>query len=162
MLYSEEHSEFMSITDLIQENLILSEMRAATAAAALKEFSEFLAKRHEGVRADELLTALSKREQQGSTALGSGLAIPHGKLASIGRLIGCLGRSRKGLGFGSADGKPTHFFMVLIAPANSPGEHLKALARISRIFQSEDLRERLLEAKTAGDMLSVLAAEDAK
>ena len=152
----------MSITDLIQENLIISEMRAATVAAALKEFSEFLAERHEGVRADDILTALSKRERQGSTALGSGLAIPHGKLASIGRLIGCLGRSRKGLSFGSADGKPTHFFMVLVAPVNSPGEHLKTLALVSRIFESEDLRKRLLEAKTAGDMFSVLAAEDAK
>lgn len=152
----------MNITTLIQENLIIPDLRATTAAEALDEFSKFLAERHDGVRADELLEALSKREEQGSTALGCGLAIPHCKLASIGELIGCLGRSRKGIRFGSADGKPTNFFMVLVAPADSPGEHLKALARVSRIFDREDFRARLLNAKTSGDMFAVLAAEDAK
>ena len=89
------------------------------------------------------------------------LAIPHAKFDSPKELIACLGRSRKGIDFGSANGKPTHFFFVLIAPTSAPGVHLKALAQISRLFKDVAFRDRLKAAKTAREMYEVIAQADA-
>jgi PTS system nitrogen regulatory IIA component len=108
-----------------------------------------------------LLRVLIERERLASTAIGEGVAIPHGKLP-VPKLVGCVGISRRGVDFESMDGRPTHIFFVLVAPENSTGIHLKALARISRLFKDPDFRSRLLQARDAADMFRVLADEDAK
>ena len=89
---------------------------------------------------------LEEREQLASTAIGDGIAIPHGKLDSVGHLVGVLGRAGQGIEFESIDGKPTHLVFMLVAPASSTGVHLKALARLSRLFRDAEFRKRLLDA----------------
>jgi len=115
-----------------------------------------------GVDADVLKRVLEDREQLASTAIGDGIAIPHGKLDAVGRLVGTLGRARAGVEFESIDGKPTHLIFMLVAPASSTGVHLKALARLSRLFRDADFRQRLLSAADPAAMYQVIADEDAK
>src|SRR6185503_13081047 len=103
-----------------------------------------------------------ERELLASTAIGDGIAIPHGKLDSVSQLVGTLGRSVSGLEFDSIDGKPTHLVFMLVAPASSTGIHLKALARLSRLFRDALFRQRLLEAPSGEAMYKVIADEDAK
>ena len=98
------------------------------------------------MEAEALRKVLEEREQLASTAIGDGIAIPHGKLDSVGRLVGALGRAVDGIEFESIDGKPTNLVFMLVAPASSTGVHLKALARLSRLFRDGDFRKRLLDA----------------
>ena len=128
----------------------------------LAEMSRHLAGVQSGVDPEVLRRVLEERELLASTAIGDGIAIPHGKLDSVGRLVGALGRAVDGIEFESIDGKPTNLVFMLVAPASSTGVHLKALARLSRLFRDGDFRTRLLEAPTAESMYQVIVEEDAK
>jgi PTS system nitrogen regulatory IIA component len=128
----------------------------------LAELSERLARVVPGVDAPTLRRILEERELLASTAIGDGIAIPHGKLDSVGHLVGVLGRAVNGIEFESIDGKPTHLVFMLVAPASSTGVHLKALARLSRLFRDPDFRQRLLTAADGDAMYRVIAEEDAK
>lgn len=152
----------MKIVDFIREELILPDLRSTAKLDLLTELAEHLAQNNDGVGKDALLKVLVDREKLASTAIGEGVAIPHGKLDAVGRLVACVGRARDGVDFDSMDGRPTHLFFVLVAPENSTGVHLKALARISRLFKDPEFRTRLLAADTAHDMFEVIADEDAK
>jgi nitrogen PTS system EIIA component len=114
--------------------------------------------------ADEarLVRVLEERERMGSTGIKDGLAIPHGKVERLDGMVACLGLSEKGIDFGAADGKPSQAFVLLLAPEHAASQHLKALARISRIFSDATLVQRLLAASSAADVFDVLANEDEK
>lgn len=148
--------------DLIREDFIVADLRARRRADVIRELGSFLAKHHAGLSEKEVIRALAERERLGSTAVGEGLAIPHAKLDSVRDLVACFGRSRRGIDFGSPDDEPTHFFFVLIAPEGAPGDHLKALARISRLFRNAAFRARLMAAETAREMHELIAAEDGR
>lgn len=152
----------MRIVDFIREDLIVPELRSKAKLDVLAELAGHLATRHGGVTAEDLVKVLVERERLASTAIGEGVAIPHGKLDAVGKLVACVGRTREGVDFDSMDGRPTHLFFVLVAPENSTGVHLKALARISRLFKDPEFRTRLLQAQTAKEMFDVIAEEDAK
>lgn len=152
----------MKIVDFIREDLILPELSATAKPDVLVELASHLASHHNGVSRDELLRVLVEREKLASTAIGEGVAIPHGKLDAVGKLVACVGRAREGVEFDSMDGRPTHLFFVLVAPENSTGVHLKALARISRLFKDPEFRTRLMAAEGAKEMFEVIADEDAK
>lgn len=152
----------MKIVDFIREDLVVPELRASAKQEAIDELATHLASRLDAVRRDELIRVLTEREKLASTAIGEGVAIPHGKLNAIGQLVACVGRTRAGLDFDSMDGRPTHIFFVLVAPDNSTGVHLKALARISRLFKDPEFRTRLMAASDASEMFRVIADEDAK
>lgn len=152
----------MKIVDFIREDLVLPELRATGKQEVIEELAQHLASRYEGVRRDDLVRVLVEREKLASTAIGEGVAIPHGKLDAVGKLVACVGRTREGLDFDSMDGRPTHIFFVLVAPENSTGIHLKALARISRLFKDPEFRTRLMSAQDADEMYRVIAEEDAK
>jgi mannitol/fructose-specific phosphotransferase system IIA component (Ntr-type) len=94
--------------------------------------------------------------------VGEGVAIPHGKLSAVTEIVACLGRARAGVDFDAMDKQSTYLFFVLVAPESSTGAHLKALARISRVFKDGSFRKRLLEAPDADGMFAVIAEEDAK
>jgi PTS system nitrogen regulatory IIA component len=153
----------MRIVDLIRKDdiLILAQLSATTKTDVIQELASFVTKHHHGLSEAEAARVLTEREQRGSTAVGDGLAIPHATHPDLrDHVIACLGRSRKGVDFGAPDGKPTHFFFVIIAPENMSGSHLKALARISRLFKRAGLRQRLADARTAQEMYDVLEEED--
>jgi PTS system nitrogen regulatory IIA component len=106
------------------------------------------------------MEVLIERERLGSTGIGDGIAIPHGKLANLDELLLSFGRSVSGVDFDSLDGKPAHLFFLVVAPENSAGTHLKALARISRLLKSNVVRRELMEAKDAGGIYRIIEAQD--
>jgi nitrogen PTS system EIIA component len=152
----------MKVIDFLQPAAIIADLGATTKAAALAELSSHMAALEPRLDAEQLRRVLEERELLASTAIGDGIAIPHGKLDAIGHLAGALGRSRPGIEFDSIDGRPTHLVFMLVAPVSSTGVHLKALARLSRLFRDADFRARLLDAPTREAMYQVISDEDAK
>ena len=152
----------MKIVDLIKRDMVVPALQATEKRAILEELAHYMAGRHPRIDRDTLSRVLTEREQLASTAIGEGVAIPHGKLASVNEIVACLGRAPGGVEFDSMDGQPTYLFFVLVAPESSTGAHLKALARISRVFKDPEFRRRLLAAPDAEAMYTVVADEDAK
>ena len=145
----------MKISDFLNPELILPELAARTKEEVLMELAERIARNFSGVSAEKLLRILKEREKLGSTGIGDGFAIPHGKSTAIGQMIISFGRSRAGIPFDSLDGKPAHYFFVLIAPENSAGDHLKALAKISRFLKNSLFKENLAKAESQGGIAEI-------
>jgi nitrogen PTS system EIIA component len=144
----------MKIVDLIRRDMVVPALQATDKRGILEELAHYMAGRHP--RIDRTTLSLA------STAIGEGVAIPHGKLGAVGEIVACLGRAPTGVDFDSMDGQPTYLFFVLVAPESSTGAHLKALARISRVFKDPEFRRRLLAAPDAEAMYHVVAEEDSK
>jgi len=151
----------MKIQDIVSPESIVDDLRADTKEGVLRELSEVIAKFLPKLSTDSLTSILMERESLGSTGIGDGVAIPHGKVAGIERLVAAFGRSRNGVPFHSLDGKPAHLFFLIMAPENSAGMHLKALARISRLLKDERFRRSLLEAADVDELRTLLNEEDA-
>ena len=169
----------MKILDFLRPELVVADIKGQDKQAVLAELAAHVAAHMAGpdggnspgsevgsspatsIDAESLHRVLVERERLASTAIGEGVAIPHGKMA-IPKLVGCVALSRAGIDFDSIDARPTHIFFVLVAPENSTGIHLKALARISRLFKDPDFRNRLIQAKDAAEMFRAIADEDAK
>lgn len=111
---------------------------------------------------DRVVRVLEERERFSSTGIKDGLAIPHGKIERIDSMIACVGVSEVGIDFGALDGKTSQIFVVLLAPENAAGMHLKALARVSRVFSEPTLHARVLDAPSAEALWELLASEDAR
>src|SRR3954471_21461168 len=152
----------MKVVDFLRPDLVIAELGASAKADVLAEMSRHLARFQTGIDPESLRKVLEERELLASTAIGDGIAIPHGKLDSVGHLVGTLGRSVEGIEFESIDGKSTHLIFMLVEPASSTGVHLTARARVSRLFRDEPLRRRPLSAADAEAMYKVIADEDAK
>jgi PTS system nitrogen regulatory IIA component len=158
----------MKIVDFVRPELIVPELQARDKAEVIRELADHLAAHVGGVGGgkgldrEQLAKVLMERERLASTAIGEGVAIPHGKLDAVGKLVACVGRAPQGVDFDSMDGRPTHLFFVLVAPENSTGVHLKALARISRLFKDPEFRTRLMQAKSGEELYKVISDEDAK
>lgn len=152
----------MKITDILSEDLVIPVLRGHTKSEVIEELAGLVARRYPEVEVDRLTQALEDRERLNSTALGEGVAIPHGKLPTIQRVIAAFGRSPEGIDFQSVDGKPTHLFFLLVAPDGSAGAHLKALARVSRLLKDEAFRARLLGAADAAALFAIIRDEDAR
>jgi PTS system nitrogen regulatory IIA component len=152
----------MKIVDLIKRDMVVPALKANDKRGILEELASFMAEHHQRIDRAALSRVLIEREQLASTAIGEGVAIPHGKLGAVGEIVACLGRAPRGVEFDSMDGQPTFLFFVLVAPESSTGAHLKALARISRVFKDPEFRRRLMAAGDADAMYHVVADEDAK
>ncbi|MBT8495976.1 MAG: PTS sugar transporter subunit IIA [Deltaproteobacteria bacterium] len=152
----------MRIVDLIRREMIVPALSATSKPKIIEELAKHLASNVPELENKVLSRILLDREGLASTAIGEGVAIPHGKSSSVEQIVACLGRARRGVDFDSMDGKPTFLFFVLIAPENSTGAHLKALARISRVFKDGEFRKRLLDADDADSMFAIIADEDGK
>jgi PTS system nitrogen regulatory IIA component len=152
----------MKVVDFLRPDLVVPQLRGGSKSDVLAEMAKHLAEHQSGIDPEVLRRVLEERELLASTAIGDGIAIPHGKLDSVNQLLGTLGRSVEGLEFDSIDGKPTHLVFMLVAPASSTGIHLKALARLSRLFRDALFRQRLIEAPDAAAMYKVITEEDAK
>jgi PTS system nitrogen regulatory IIA component len=152
----------MQISDFITVDRVLAQMRSTAKEEALAELGE-LASNGRGVAVRQaIVKVLKERERLASTGIGEEIAIPHGKLDGVEQLVVALGRSIPGVEFESVDGKPTRLFFVLLAPENSTGIHLKALARISRLCKEPGFRTSLLEARSAQEMYEIVCREDAR
>lgn len=107
------------------------------------------------------LDVLQQREKLGSTGIGDGVAIPHGKVSELQDMVIAFGRSRRGVSFDAIDGKPVQLFFLLLAPEQSTGQHLKALARISKMLKTPNFRKTLVDAKTRTDLYKAIVEQDA-
>ena len=150
----------MRIQDILPPEAVVDGLRGETKEGVLRELSEAVCRRIPALSPDRLTAILMDREGLGSTGIGEGVAIPHGKIPGIDRLIAVFGRSHGGVQFASLDGKPARLFFLILAPENSAGMHLKALARISRLLKDQRFRGRLLAAEGAEGLSQVLREED--
>jgi nitrogen PTS system EIIA component len=152
----------MKILDILAPEAVVPEMRATTKPEALKELADRLAAMHPTIDGARLVQILSDRESLGSTAIGEGIAIPHGKLPGVSNVLAAFGRSPQGIDFDSLDGKPTRLFFLLVAPEDSAGIHLKALARVSRLLKDKGFRDRLAAGGTREQLFAIVKEEDEK
>jgi PTS system nitrogen regulatory IIA component len=151
----------MKIVEFLQPSAVVDDLPGTSAQAVLAELARPLATLAK-LDAQRLLDTLVEREKLGSTGIGDGVAIPHGKVAGLPSIMASFGRSKQGVDFNAIDGKPTYLFFTLFAPENSAGAHLKALARISRIFKNPGFRESIMKAADAAEMFHLIETEDAK
>jgi nitrogen PTS system EIIA component len=152
----------MKITDILSPDMVLPDLKGTTKTEILKELATGLASRHPEIKLDDLTAVLAERERLGSTAIGDGIAIPHGKLGGVAKIVGAFGRHAKGVDFESLDGNPTQLFFVLVAPEDSASLHLKALARVSRLLKDETFRSRLVSAADSAELYRLIKEEDTK
>ncbi len=150
----------MKIVDILNKDCIIPELRSKTKKEVLEELTGALVNCKANLNKEVLVEVLLERERLGSTGIGDGIAIPHGKIQDLDELILSFGRSSQGIEFDSMDGRPTHLFFLLIAPENSAGIHLRALAKISRLLKSAHFRQRLLAAGTIEELFQVIQEED--
>ena len=152
----------MKIIDLLAPRRILPNLQAVNKRGVLEEMAAVLVSCHDEINVANVLEVLLERERLGSTGIGDNIAIPHGKVPKLSRMLLAFGRSLKGVDFDSMDGKPSHLFFVLLAPVNSTGLHLKALAKISRMLMSQVFRDSLMGSDGAEDILRLIAEKDAE
>jgi PTS system nitrogen regulatory IIA component len=152
----------VKITDFLNVQTVIPTLVSREKNAVLREMADWLAASHPFLDKKKVLDVLLDRERISTTAIGEGVAIPHGKLPGVDRVLGAFGRSGEGIDFASLDGRPTHLFFVLIAPENAAADHLKALARISRLLKDEAFRRRLMEEKNSQEIFQAIAEEDQK
>ncbi len=149
----------MKILDALKHDAIIADLKSQDKKGVLKELAAPVA-RSAGIDLEKIARVLRDRERLGSTGIGGGIGIPHGKLKELKDLVLGFGISRQGVDFESMDNRPTHIFFLLITPENSTGLHLKVLARISRILKNEPFKERLMEASDVDEIYAILAEED--
>ncbi len=152
----------MKITDFLPQGLVIPSLRSDSKEAVLRELAEHLTQAYPQINCDRLVEVLWEREKLGSTAIGDGIAIPHGKLPGLANVLAAFGRHLEGLDFQSLDGAPTRLFFLLVAPEDSAGMHLKALARVSRLLKDASFRARLLSASDRDALYALIREEDEK
>ena len=140
----------MKIDDILKKDSIIANLAGTNKEEVLREITDFLQKLSLIKDKETLFNTLMEREKLGSTGIGENVAIPHGKSDELSKIVTVFGRSLKGVDFES------------LAPSNSTGQHLKALARISRLFKNQDLREGILKLQDANQIYSLLLEADSK
>ncbi|MGQ9920707.1 MAG: PTS sugar transporter subunit IIA [Desulfobacca sp.] len=150
----------MKIVELLHPDSIVPSLQATTKQGILEELAAAVVSKHANLDKNQVVAVLLERESLGSTGIGDHIAIPHGKLPQLDRLVIGFGRSLPGINFDSLDGKPAHLFFLLLAPENSIGLHLKALAKLSRMLKDSGFRRQLMEAPDSQTILQLIAAAD--
>ena len=152
----------MRVVDILTEEQIIPQLKSMTKPEVLHELARHLAAHHPEIQAEQLVTVLLDRERLGTTAIGEGIAIPHGKLPGLKGVIAVFGKSLNGIDCHSLDGALTKLFFLLVAPEDSAGIHLKALARVSRMLKDKTFRERLLQGRDRTELYRIISEEDGK
>ena len=154
----------MSIMEFLTEQAVSCELASQNKEDVIRELVALLVKASAIKERDvsKLVQILMAREALGSTGIGQGVAIPHGKSDCVTKLVSAFGVSRAGVKFDSLDGEPAHLLFLLVAPEDSAGPHLKALARISRLLKDKHFRDTLQLAKDERQLVKILREEDAR
>jgi len=150
----------MKILDILAVDSIVPELKGRTKKLVLEELIDAAKQNKSDIDSDRLMKVLLERERLGSTGIGDGIAIPHGKLNDIEDLVLSFGRSIEGIDFESMDGKPVHLFFLLVAPETCAGIHLRALAKIARLLKNGTVRKRLAKVDNREDIFSIIQQED--
>lgn len=150
----------MKIVDILPRKAIIPDLKGKTKKQVLEELIAALRAEKPELDQERLMAVLLERERLGSTGIGDGVAIPHGKIKDLDRLILSFGKSAAGVDFESMDGKPVHLFFLLVAPENCTGIHLRALAKIARLLKNVSVRKRLLAVAAEDDLYAIIQQED--
>jgi len=150
----------MNLTDILDVAQIVPDLQSRGKHEVMEELCRPIIARRPDLRAEALLQVLIERERLGSTGIGDGIAIPHGKVPGLDQLLVSFGRSVQGVDFDSLDAKPAHLFFLVLAPEDSAGAHLKALARISRMLKSNTIREELMAAGDSQDIYEIFSRQE--
>jgi len=152
----------MKIMDFLDKRAVTTNLKAADKEGAIREMVGLLAAAGDIKDGEELAKSVMAREALGSTGIGQGIGIPHAKSDNVKELVAAFGISQKGVNFDSLDGEPVYIFFLLVAPEESAGPHLKALARISRMLKDKYFRDMLRKSKDEKEALRIIQEEDAK
>ena len=154
----------MQVMDFLSKKAIVTDIKSTKKEEVIRELLDALinAGDIEKRSRNKLIEALMSRESLGSTAIGQGIAIPHAKSDSVSKLVAAFGLSRKGVDFDSLDGEPAYIFFLLVAPQDSAGPHLKALARISRLLKDKYFRDNLRACTDDKSIIKIISQEDEK
>ena len=150
----------MKLLDFLQRERIVPDLGSRQKDGVLLELSEVLVATDVIKNSREAVQVLQEREKLGSTGIGEGIAIPHGKLKDLDQLVLSFGRSSQGVDFESMDGKPVHLFFLLVAPENCAGIHLRALAKIARLLKNSAIRKKLGSVVSREEIYSIIREED--
>ena len=152
----------MKIMDYLNEEWVIPNLQGTDKPSILKELSSLLVKPCQVTSVEELLQVLLDREKLGSTGIGEGIAIPHGRLKKLKNFFISFGRSLKGVDFDSIDRKPSQLFFLVMAPENSAVDNLKLLSRIVTLLKEPSFKKRLMEAPSQKELFQIIAEEDEK
>ncbi len=150
----------MKILDFLCREAITADLIGQTKKEVLNELVELLAKAKKVKNESEVVKTLVEREQLGSTGIGQGVAIPHGKTDSVSEIVAAFGISKKGIEFDALDGEPVYLVFLLLAPLDAAGTHLKALAKISRLLKDKFFRQALRETQSPEEVIKIIEEED--
>ncbi|MFH1678607.1 MAG: PTS sugar transporter subunit IIA [Candidatus Omnitrophota bacterium] len=152
----------MKIMDFLSKKAIITDLKAVKKEDVLRELVDALINGGEIEKRcrNKLIEALMAREALGSTAIGQGVGIPHAKSDCVNKLVAAFGLSRKGVNFDSLDGDPVYIFFLLLAPLDSAGPHLKALARIPRLLKDKYFRDSLRQSQDEKTVIRIITQED--
>ncbi len=150
----------MKLSEIIDEENIVAELKAKDKKGVLGELAETIAKQDASIDRETLVKILVERENLGTTGIGDGVAIPHGKIEEIKHPMLSFGRSKEGLDFDSLDGLPVFLFFLLVAPEDSSEIHLQVLARIAKIFKNNAFRKKLKEAGDRKEIYQMIIQTD--
>lgn len=150
----------MKILNHLKEEWVIPELEGADKRSILRELSEMLVKPCQVASVEELLHVFLDREKLGSTGIGEGIAIPHGRLKKLKSFFISFGRSKKGVDFDSIDRKPCQLFFLVMAPENSAVDNLNLLGRIAKLLKDASFRKRLLEAHSQKELFQIISEED--
>jgi nitrogen PTS system EIIA component len=150
----------MPLNDLVAHNAIIPALKVNGKKQTLQELAAKAAELS-GLTERTIFETLVQREKLGSTAVGNGIAIPHGKLAKLTHLFGIFARLERPIDFEALDGQPVDLVFLLLAPEGAGADHLKALARVARLLREPEVARKLRESRDAEALYSVLALPSA-
>ena len=139
----------------LKEQCVILELKAISKEGILLELASAVHEKYPHVSVKTMTTILNEREQIGSTGVGNGVAIPHGKIPGLDRLLLCFGRSRTGVGFDAVDTRPVHLLVMILSPVHLASDYLQTLAKVSRLLKNRDIRNKLLQADKAQAVVEI-------
>jgi PTS system nitrogen regulatory IIA component len=152
----------MKIMDYLNEEWVIPDLKGTDKTSVLKELSSVLVNPCQMSSVEDLLQVLLDREKLGSTGIGEGIAIPHGRLKKLKKFFISFGRSLKGVDFDSIDRKPSQLFFLVMAPENSAVDNLKLLSRIVALLKEPSFKKRLMGAQSQKELFQIISEEDEK
>jgi PTS system nitrogen regulatory IIA component len=150
----------MKLSDILNQNHVIPDLKAKDKKGVLEELVDVIVSSDPTLDKNSLVKVLLERERLGSTGIGDGVAIPHGKFQGLKHPIISFGRSRKGLDFDAMDGEAVFLFFLLVAPEDSASIHLKALAKIAKIIKSRSFRNVLMQVPTREEIYQAIIQND--
>ncbi len=149
----------MKLSQILSLDTIISDLQSTDKKGVIEELAHTVAGSIK-TSGDDIVRVLLEREQLGSTGIGGGIAIPHGKLNAVNTIVVGLGISHKGIEYDSLDNKPVHIFFLLLTPENSTGGHLKVLAQISKLLKMEQFKRDLRQSESARQIFEIIQEVD--